>query len=304
MISKVIPPGKSFGGACKYLCENRERAEVILSEGVREYDHRLMALDFEEQRRLNPSLKSPVQHIILSYYPGEKLSPEKLAEIAREYLENLSIRNTQFVVVKHNDKDHLHTHILFNRVDNDGRTIKDNWLGLRGKKMAQQLTQNHDLIPALKKDLKLTHVQNLNNYEATRYEIFQTVTELLPQCKNLEDLKERLERRKIEMIYKYKSQTKEIQGLSFKKGEFKYKGSEIDRQLSYGNLLKQIALQQVQKLKMHGQQAREQKQDLEKHFSHHSSLLEELMKVERDNEQMPYELLKKKRKRKQNGLSI
>ena len=120
----------------------------------------------------------------------------------------------------------------------------------------------------------------------------------------MEDLKERLERQKIEMIYKYKSQTQEAQGLSFKKGEFKYKGSEIDRQLSYGNLLKQIALQQVQKLKMPGRQSSEQKQDLEKHLSHHSSLLEALMKVERDNEQTPYELLKKKRKRKQNGLSL
>ncbi|MEO8173577.1 MAG: relaxase/mobilization nuclease domain-containing protein [Sediminibacterium sp.] len=304
MISKVIPPGKSFAGACRYLCANRGRAEVILSEGVRDYDHKLMALDFEEQRQFNPGLKSPVQHIILSYYPGEKISNEKMAEIAQEYLEKLGIKNTQYVVVKHNDKDHLHTHILFNRVDNDGRTIKDNWLGLRGKKMAQELTQRHDLIPALKKDLKLTHVQNLNNYEATRYEIFQTVTEILPLCKNLEDLKDRLERQKIEMIYKYKSQTQEVQGLSFKKGEFKYKGSEIDRQLSYGNLLKQIALQQVQKLKMPGRQSREQKHDLEKHFSHHSSLLEALMKVERDNEQTPYELLEKKRKRKQNGLSI
>ena len=304
MISKVIPPGKSFAGACRYLCANRGRAEVILSEGLRDYDHKLMALDFEEQRQFNPGLKSPVQHIILSYYPGERLSNEKMTEIAQEYLEKLGINNTQYVVVKHNDKDHLHTHILFNRVDNDGRTIKDNWLGLRGKKIAQQLTQKHDLIPALKKDLKLTHVQNLNNYEATRYEIFQTVTEILPQCKNLEDLKERLERQKIEMIYKYKSRTHQVQGLSFKNGEFKYKGSEIDRQLSYGNLVKQIALQQVQKLKMHGRQTTEQKQDLEQHFSHHSSLLDELMKSERDNEQTPFELLKKKRKRKQNGLGL
>jgi hypothetical protein len=305
MISKIIPPGKSFGGACKYLCENRERAEVILSEGVRVYDHKLMALDFEEQRRLNPGLKSPVQHIILSYYPGEKISPEKMAEIAREYLENLGIRNTQFVVVKHNDKDHLHTHILFNRVDNDGRTIKDNWLGLRGKKTAQQLTQKYELVPALKKDLKLTHVKSMNSYEATRYEIFQAVTELLAKCKNLKDLKERLERQKIEMIYKYKGQTNEVQGLSFKKGEFKYKGSEIDRQFSYGNLSKQIALQLDQEQEISVRKCQqEQKPQLDRNFSRHSSLLEELLKLERNCDQTPYELLKKKRRNRQNGLSL
>lgn len=305
MISKVIPPGKSFGGACKYLCANRERTEIILSEGVRVYSHKLMALDFEEQRRLNPGLKSPVQHIILSYYPGEKLSSEKMAEIAREYLENMGIRNTQFVVVKHNDKDHLHTHILFNRVDNDGRTIKDNWLGLRGKKTAQQLTRKYDLVPALKKDLKLTHVKSMNSYEATRYEIFQAVMELLAKCKNLEDLKKGLERQKIEMIYKYKGQTNEVQGLSFKKREFKYKGSEIDRQFSYGNLSKQIALQLEQKQELSAKRLQqEQSPQLGRDFSRHSNLLEELLKPEHDLEQTPHQLLKKKRINRQNGLSL
>ncbi len=47
MTSKIIPPGKSFAGVCRYLCENTRRAEVILSEGVRDYDHKLMAQDFE-----------------------------------------------------------------------------------------------------------------------------------------------------------------------------------------------------------------------------------------------------------------
>jgi hypothetical protein len=49
------------------------------------------------------------------------------------------------------------------------------------------------------------------------------------------------------MQFKYKSGTLEKQGISFSKGDYKFKGSEIDRSLSYGRLSKQIEQQAQQK---------------------------------------------------------
>jgi hypothetical protein len=43
--------------------------------------------------------------------------------------------------------------------------------------------------------------------------------------------------------YKYKGQTQELQGISFRIGEDRFKGSQIDRQFSLGNLLKTLAAQ-------------------------------------------------------------
>lgn len=304
MISKIIQPGKSFAGVCRYLCENIRRAEVILSQGVRDYDHKLMAQDFEQQRRSNPGLQSPVQHIILSYYPGEKLDNELLAGIAREYLEKVGISNTQFVVVKHNDRDHLHTHIICNRVDNDGKTIRDSFLGLRGKKAAQALTLQYGLKQALQKDLQLTHLERMNHYEATRYEIFRTVAELLPKCNSIDELKKRLAACEIELIFKYKGQTREVQGLSFKKGAFKYKGSEIDREFSYRKLSKKLVLQQSQKQVQRGERLYGLDQHQGRPVLQRNRLLEELLKPEREQEQTPHELLQKKRKHKHKGLGL
>ncbi len=71
-------------------------------------------------------------------------------------------------------------HIIANMVDNNGNTIKDNWIGLRGKKSAQRLTLEYKLIPALKKDLTLTHMESLNATEANRYRIYSAITEHLP----------------------------------------------------------------------------------------------------------------------------
>ena len=58
-------------------------------------------------------------------------------------------------------------------------------------------------------------------------------------------LKYELSKQGISMQFKYKSGTLEIQGISFSKGKYKFKGSEIDRSLSYGKLSKAIQ-EQVQ----------------------------------------------------------
>ena len=141
MISKIIKPGKSFKGLAEYLCKDQDRAVILASEGVRDYNYKSMAKDFESQAAYNPNISSPVQHVILSYYPGENVDDEKMVRIAKEYLEKLEIKDTQYAVVKHNDRDHPHTHIIINRVGDNGKAIKDNWIGLRGKKAAQELTR-------------------------------------------------------------------------------------------------------------------------------------------------------------------
>lgn len=297
MISKVITPGKSFNGLCKYLCKDRTRSLVLETEGVRAYDYKLMALDFEAQRRLNPNLKSSVLHIILSYYPGEKISDDMMIKIAKEYLEKLEIKNTQAAIVKHSDRDHPHTHLIINRVDNNGKTIKDNWIGLRGKKTAQQLTIKYELIQAQKKTLELTHLERLNDYEAARYQIYRAICDALPKCKNLDELKSRLNSRKIEMIYKYKGQTDQLQGVSFKQGNFKFKGSAIDRQFSLKNLEKTMG--QSREQKQTARATENLKPQMERQHSKEQSLLEELMKPQQMQPSLPYELLQKKRKKKQ-----
>jgi len=58
-------------------------------------------------------------------------------------------------------------------------------------------------------------------------------------------LKHELAKQGIGVQFKYKSGTLEIQGISFSKGKYKFKGSEIDRSLSYGKLSKAIK-EQVQ----------------------------------------------------------
>ncbi|MEO7120021.1 MAG: relaxase/mobilization nuclease domain-containing protein [Ginsengibacter sp.] len=287
MISKVVI-GKTFYGACKYICGDQKRAVVLEAVGVRDYDYKLMAKDFELQHELRPSLSRAVFHGIISFYPGEKIEDKMMAEIAKKYLQELKIVDTQFVIVKHIDKNHQHLHILANLVNNNGNTIKDNWIGLKGKKVAQNLTLQYGLKEALSKNVSLTNLETLNEKEASRYIIYQSILDKLPSCESLDDLKEKLAKQNIETLYKYKGQTNKLQGISFKLGNYKYKGSEIDRKFSVVNLQKEIQKQRLSQsqnfsagIHMTQQYSENKSSEQHKEFKNQKTLLEELLKSEK-----------------------
>jgi hypothetical protein len=239
MISKNFP-GHSFYHAARYMC-NKPEAEVLATEGVRGHDYRLMAEDFNRQHELRPSKKQACFHSVLSFYPGENPGDATITEIARNYLKGLGIINTQYAIVKHSDKKHVHVHILANMVNNDGKVISDSWIGFKGKKLAQQLTQEYKLIQVERKNLSLTNMEALTESQASRYTIYMAMMEILPGCRSLEELESRLMDRGIITQYKYKSQTQEKQGISFKIGSDCFKGSKIDRKFSLAGLQKIIA---------------------------------------------------------------
>jgi uncharacterized protein involved in high-affinity Fe2+ transport len=255
MISKHIP-ANSFYHTCRYIC-NKPGAVVLVTEGVRGHDYKLMAQDFETQQQLRPSKSQACFHAILSFYPGEKPSDELMQEIAEKYLKALQIENTQYAISKHTDKAHLHLHILANMVNNDGRAISDSWIGLRGKKIAQKLTEEYKLIPAIEKNLKKTNLEALNEMEGTKYKIYIAIVENLPKCQAMEELETSLLKLGIETKYKYKGQTQGKQGISFKKGDYCFKGSEVDRKFSIAGLEK--TLEQQRKQQPEQQEKQEQK---------------------------------------------
>lgn len=242
MISKHLT-AHSFYHTCRYI-SNKPGAELLITEGVRTYDIRLMAEDFALQQSMRPEKKMACMHAILSFYPGEKPADDRMKEIALEYLNKLNIVNTQYAISKHTDKSHLHLHIVANMVNNDGKAISNSWIGLKGKKIAQQLTLQYQLVPALEKNLTLTHLESLNEYEATRYKIYIAISEELPKCKTEDELQSRLNKRNIHTIYKYKGQTNEKQGISFKMSGYSFKGSKIDRKFSYIAIAKTLIMQQ------------------------------------------------------------
>ena len=316
MISKVYH-GHSFYGACRYIV-SKPGAEVLHWEGVRSYDYKLMAEDFLRQQGLRPGKEKACFHASLSFYPGEEVSDERMVKLAKEYLQQLGITNTQYSITKHTDRKHPHLHIVANLVNNEGKAISDSYLGLKGKKIAQQLTKEYKFIPAQRKNLHLHNAQALRVSERNRLIIYRAIKDTLPGCRTVEELERKLKEKGITTLYKYKGATSEKQGISFRVGDDIFKGSKVDRLFSLGNL--QRTMEQSQKV------TREQKQSVRgskmpasdqqgqphrQPFPHQPSLARDndrgkegeslisiLTKPEHANEQTPSELLEQMRKKR------
>ena len=123
MIGK-IKKGKSFGGCIRYVM-GKDNAEIIASDGVLLDNIREITDSFNYQRMLNPKIRQPVGHIALSFKPEDKpiLTNEFMAKIAMEYMDSMGIKDTQFILVRHNNTDNPHCHLVYNRIGYDGKVI-------------------------------------------------------------------------------------------------------------------------------------------------------------------------------------
>ena len=239
MIGKIPKPGKSFKGCIEYNLLKNE-ATILMADGIRVDSIAHTINDFNMQRKMNPGLVQAVGHMILSWSINDnaKLNNDAMVRVAKEYLQKMKIKDTQFLIVRHQDKEHPHLHIIYNRVDNSGKTISDNFQHLKNVNIAKELTLKYGFYIA--GDKKMVNRQQLKGTDKTKYELFDTITAIAKQVKSIDELKRQLLSKGIEIKFKYKSGTKEVQGVSFSKEDAKFKGSEIDRSLSYGRICKTI----------------------------------------------------------------
>lgn len=80
---------------------------------------------FAPYLQANRNTDKPVIHISLNPDPRDRLTDEQLLEIAAEYMERMGYGRQPYFVVKHEDIDRAHIHIVSVRVDENGRKISD-----------------------------------------------------------------------------------------------------------------------------------------------------------------------------------
>ena len=134
MIGKVMI-GKSFRGCLLYCLndkkqeENEEqktknRAEFLFFNKCGGNERELIQ-QFNEVRALNSKLSKPVLHITLSLAEGDKTDRQTLVEMSEGCAKEMGFSNNQYVAVLHHDTEHLHLHIIANRISFDGCTVSD-----------------------------------------------------------------------------------------------------------------------------------------------------------------------------------
>ena len=235
MIGK-LKKGSSFGGCIRYVT-GKDEAKIISSDGVLLGTNAEITQSFELQRQLNPRIKKPVGHIALSFKPEDKprLTNEFMAKIAIEYMQMMGITDTQFIIVRHHNTDNPHCHIVYNRINNEGKLISDAHDYRRNEQVTKVLKSKYGLTYGT--DKSKTNTRKLRNAERAKYEIHNAVKDALKVADSWQKFKNELAKRGVclELVCKDKERTK-VQGIRFSNDGYSFKGTQISRDYSFGKL--------------------------------------------------------------------
>ena len=256
MIGK-ISHGNSFSDCLDYLTrvkQDRQPPEkrvwsIIDSDGVRlniDEDgwRKMAASDVERPTLTRSKIKDPCGHISLGFAPNDsnRMTDDFMLRIAHEYMEKMGITDTPYIIVRHTDKEHPHCHIMFSRVNYNGKIIKPVTNLYRNKAVCADITKRHNL--TMGTDSLSLDTSKLRGSERSRVEIIQAATEVLhdvtitdwPMFKNA------LARRGIiaNALFSGEGDERKLKTIIYRKGRHSFVASKIGKSFTPAALVREF----------------------------------------------------------------
>lgn len=208
MIVKITT-GSDFKGAEIYdtgRSSPGKIAEVLDSEGIdMDYDDNekctpvteKIVASFNMQAGLNPRVRKPVKHFVLTWPPEDlpKLTNGKIIEIVRRYLREMGYADTQFMITRHYEKDNPHVHVIVNMVNNFGQRISDKNEFRRNIDVCKVITNEYGFTWGRHKWAHKCDIPcDCRNraYESARYDISRAVVQAMARIDDIGQLPQRL----------------------------------------------------------------------------------------------------------------
>ncbi|MFD2289230.1 relaxase/mobilization nuclease domain-containing protein [Pedobacter petrophilus] len=134
-----VSTGKGFRATVSYVQKEHEpnltndrKPEIIEKNNI--YGNtRDMAKQMRFVANANERVSKPVMHFSVNFSKDEKISEEQRQQAVKSVLKEVGVKeeNHQYFIVKHNDTENPHYHIVLNKVDLDGKKLN---LGFDGKR--------------------------------------------------------------------------------------------------------------------------------------------------------------------------
>ena len=215
---------------------------IGMSEDVRVYEGRkAMADDIARPTRTRKPIESPVGHISLDFHPDDapSMTDERMADIAIEYMKQMGLVNTPFIIVRHYDKAHPHCHLVFSRVNNNGKILSQTTNFKRNERVCKALNKKYGLHMAT--DKRNTNVEKLRGREKMRYEMFNLCNAAFANAyvTNWNEYVAELKRKGISVEHRYSpSDPSKITGTIYIKDGKRFPSSKIDKRYTYDSMVR------------------------------------------------------------------
>ncbi|WP_339753416.1 relaxase/mobilization nuclease domain-containing protein [Algoriphagus aquimarinus] len=249
--------GSSFMGALNYNLKKMyakdpsQKAELLDTNFVR-LDQHLIKKEVGIMKELNPRLKRNTYHTSLNFSKDEKISNQKMMEVAQEYMSKMGFDNNGYFIFRHNDSSHPHCHILCLRNRYDGTVVSDSNNFARSEKIVRELENAYGLIqvePSIKAILKAPNKDELEMVIRTgkasnKMLMQEKVDQELNRSHTIKELIQNLERKGIHLLFNQAS-TGRVSGITFLSEDFKAKGQALGNQFKWSSIQKSINYEQT-----------------------------------------------------------
>ena len=151
MVAKITI-GSGLFGAIKYNADkvNEGKGQLldtnkIFNDGTGKVDIVQAMHGFERHMPMQMRTEKPVIHISLNPHPDDKLTDKELTEMAHEYMQRMGYGDQPYIIVKHEDIDRHHLHIVSVRVDEQGKRINSDFTHKRSLAIVHNFELRYNL---------------------------------------------------------------------------------------------------------------------------------------------------------------
>tara|TARA_R110002050_G_scaffold54303_1_gene122904 strand:- start:2399 stop:3262 length:864 start_codon:yes stop_codon:yes gene_type:complete len=238
----MIGKGKSIShtrASMAYGWNQEKDAEIVLKEFLHGDSPKEITQEFKMLQDQNYHCKKNTLSFVISptIEDGKRLDKNELQAIIRRFMHEMKLGERQAIAFVHQDKEHKHIHLYVNRIDFNGVAYNDSFIGKRSQLAAEKVAENMGLTT-----VKQVQFEKAFNLKEIRTEIKRRhdLTMKQFQPKSFDDYIKSMQVNGVRVIPTINNQNK-LQGFRFEFDGHNLKGSEVHRNMSLGNIGKQMS---------------------------------------------------------------
>ena len=238
----MIGKGKSIAhtqASMSYGWNQEKEAEMILKEFLHGDTPKDITKEFKMLQDQNYHCTKNTLSFVISptIEDGKRLGKEELQAITKRFMHEMKLGDRQAIAFVHQDKDHKHIHLYVNRIDFRGVAYNDSFIGKRSQQAAEKTAEHLGLTT-----VKQIQFEKEFNLKEIRTEIKRRHDQTMKQFKpkSFDAYIKDMQVNGVKVIPTINNQNK-LQGFRFEFDGHNLKGSEVHRNMSLGNIGKQMA---------------------------------------------------------------
>ena len=250
LIAKITK-GKNPDHIVRYALKKSHQPEIIggnlLGQNTRE-----LVKEFQHSLRLRPEITKPVFHVALSFGKNFNATDTLMRDMVDDYLARMGwdLEKSQFVIVRHNDTEHTHCHVIASRIQLDGCLVTEPYLDYRlSQKICRDLEQKYGLElgsnqprPVITQQKHERSMMERTGTDSIKVQLQTQIAEAATVCSTMSEFIQELERRDIGLLPNMSLTTGRVAGVSYRRGDFPMKGSALGKAFSWKGLQRYFKL--------------------------------------------------------------